>query len=172
MRFNTPENTSAAPAQGFSRRQVTTAAAWSLPVIALAVAAPAASASNLPVDQITMSASFGVTPSTVTYGIGQVFNQNPSSSAVSTGDVTLTFTIPASYVFSVADQDAMTAMGWTLLDSPGAGATSGAFSFLHTAVTGATKITFPQVSFVGTAKAKIEVEIDSAIGYISTSYRR
>ena len=172
MRSKTPENTSVAPAQGLSRRQLATAAAWSLPVIALAVAAPAASASNLPVDQIAMSASFGVTPTAVTYGIGQIYNQNPSSSSVSTGDVTLTFTIPGSYVFSVADQNAIVALGWTLVDAPSGGTTHGVFTFLHSAVTGSTKITFPQVSFVGTAKAKIEVEIDSLIGYISTSYRR
>ena len=75
MRFTTPENNPAQLQKGFTRRQATTAAAWSLPVIALAVAAPAAAATD-PVRNYEMGgASATGTPGEVLTG-----NNRPGAS--------------------------------------------------------------------------------------------
>ena len=69
---------------GFSRRRVVAGVAWSLPVIATAIAAPAAAASPGPT--VSSSVTWGpVGPKTATGPSGSLAIQAPTSFAVQTG---------------------------------------------------------------------------------------
>ena len=162
MRSNTPEIPSALPTEGFSRRQVATAAAWSLPVVALAVAAPAAAATD-PVTgpTATVIGTLGGTilgaQRTVSFTAGTV-TFDPRTSGLSTGNITVLLSLfggePGTNTFPlIVDNSAWAAQGWTRLSDFG-----GQARFRHASISSGTILT-GGASWAGDATAYVNVAV-------------
>ncbi|WP_309080766.1 hypothetical protein [Zhihengliuella sp.] len=110
---------------GIRRRRVLTGAAWSVPIIAAAVSAPAASASPSTGGQLTYPASFRYNGAGLQ--VEQTFmtaTADGLAAGVATGTITLTVTAPAGTTLQTLTLNA----GWVLTNPD---STNGVFIFVH-----------------------------------------
>ncbi|WP_344885561.1 hypothetical protein [Zhihengliuella alba] len=112
---------------GVRRRRVLTGAAWSVPIIAAAVSAPAASASPSTGGQLTYPAPFRYNGAGLQ--VVQTFMTATADGLVAgaaTGAITLTVNAPAGTTLQTLSLNA----GWVLTNPD---STSGTFVFIHSA---------------------------------------
>ncbi|MEA9986511.1 MULTISPECIES: hypothetical protein [Subtercola] len=150
----------AEPKRGLSRRQVALGAAWSVPVIALAVASPAQAASvTLPTAAVGGSIGVvqGATVRTATYS-GGYMNYNAAGTTTTSGNLTLTFAwrTTGSWTMSPPDTAGFTAQGWIQSSS-----SAGTLVFTHAPIADGTTVTIPTVKWTGTNKPQISVSLES-----------
>jgi len=146
---------------GISRRAVMTAGAWSVPVVAVAVAAPMAAASvpppvNQPSTFVSGSITASSTPTTrvATYGGGAVTYYDLGS-GLDTGALTVELSsTTAAFVLSY-DLAAFQSAGWVLVSSD-----PQLVIFTGGALTGGASRTVPPVTFTGANGARGTVGVD------------
>ncbi len=117
------------PTTGTSRRSVVKAAAWAAPVLAVAVAAPLASASTTPAPQPTarvigtLAGAVGGGTRTVSFSNALV-EYNADGTNLETGNITITLPLfgNAPEFPLVVDEASWAANGWTRLSNAGGNA--------------------------------------------------
>jgi hypothetical protein len=151
--------------RGFTRRQVTTAAAWAAPVIALSVATPLAAAST-PVDSptayitgtLTASGSAS-TPRVATYSGGQLTYDSAGTPGLNSGDLTIEIYNTKTSVWTLTT-DVVTsyqAAGWVLVSASPALTT-----FIHAAIANGETVSMPSVVWdapVGSTKPVLGIRV-------------
>jgi hypothetical protein len=140
--------------RGLTRRQVTAAAAWAAPVIALAVATPLAAASDpITVPKATVTGTIGSTTQgttrTVTYSGGTVSYNNAGDASITSGNLELTFAWNRPTLVPNFDAAAFAAQGWVVLLAYAPGAS--VFSFAHAPIANGEATTVPSVLWSGTS---------------------
>jgi hypothetical protein len=154
--------------RGLTRRQVTTAAAWAAPVIALAVATPLAAASD-PVESPTAYVSGAInatgtssTARTATYSGGSLNFDSAGISGVDSGNLTLVVSSTrAGWTTSTDIPAVYQAAGWTLVSASPDGTV---FGFSHAPISNGQSVSMPGVTWsapVGSAKPIIAISISS-----------
>jgi hypothetical protein len=148
--------------RGITRRQVTTAAAWAVPVFAVAVAAPMAAASPtgepcaIIVGELCEKEKAGTRTVAFTNG---VVAYDDDGTGISTGELTLRFTSTSDVPYAVAyDVQAFSAAGWTLLP----GGTPTDVSFTHASLSGNEPAFIPEVGWAGTGPVTIDISVSAA----------
>ncbi|MGD8168352.1 hypothetical protein ACEXOS_014105 [Herbiconiux sp. P16] len=138
--------------RGLTRRQVALGAAWSVPVIALAAATPAAAASDpITVPTAVVGGTIGSTTAgttrTVTYSGGYATYNNAGDAGISSGNYELSFSWNKPTLVPSFDLAAFTAQGWVVENAYTPGGVF--FSFTHAPVSNGVVVTVPTVVWSG-----------------------
>lgn len=161
-------STSTENSSGISRRSVIKAAAWSAPVIAVAVATPLASASvsvdsptALVTGTLTATGTYA-THRTATYSGGALTYNSNGVVGLNSGNITLTFSngnLPGWTLTTTDLVTAYVAAGWAFVSQSPALTT-----FEHAPIANGQVVTMPKVVWsapVGSTKPLIVIGIDS-----------
>lgn len=159
-----PENEMA---EGFSRRGVLKVAAWAAPAVAVAVAAPLASASQTfdsPTAYVTgtiTATGSSSTTRTAVYSSGMLSYDSAGNPGIDSGTITITlYNNRAQYTVDVAAvESAYAAKGWVLVSGNNASIT-----FTHPPVTNGNSIQMPSVTWnapVGSPKPLVGITVSS-----------
>ncbi|MCU1481336.1 MAG: hypothetical protein JWQ19_2122 [Subtercola sp.] len=156
--------TTETPKKGLTRRQVATGAAWAVPVVALAVAAPAAAASTVlssPTAYVTGTLSAGGTGThrVADYTGGNTTYNSLGFPGLNSGNLTLTisWTNPTKYTITY-DAAGYLSAGWQLLTNTPA---SGLIVYTHTPVNNGGTILMPAIHWTSSVKPNISIDISS-----------
>ncbi|NQX35555.1 hypothetical protein [Herbiconiux sp. VKM Ac-2851] len=153
--------------RGLTRRQVTTAAAWAAPVIALAVATPLAAASEV-FDSPTAFVSGALaatgtsaTQRTATYEGGALNYNSAGVPGLNSGDITISVynNKTASWTLTTDVVTAYQAAGWVLVT-----ASPESTVFIHSAISNGATISMPAISWsapAGSSKPVLGIMVSS-----------
>lgn len=155
------------PAAGFTRRGVLKTAAWAAPVVAVAVAAPLASASvvfDSPTAFVTgtlTATGSAATTRSASYSGGALSYSSAGTPGVNSGNITLSLSNakPAFVVDFDAVAAAYVAAGWVLVSKSNA-----LIVFTHVPISDGGTISMPAVTWtapVGTSKPAVAIDVES-----------
>ncbi|WP_291055801.1 hypothetical protein [Herbiconiux sp.] len=154
-------------ARGLTRRQVTLGAAWSVPVVAIAVATPLAAASvvfDSPTAFVTgtlTATGTNQTARSATYSGGALTYNSAGVPGLNSGNITLSFLNNRTPSWTLSG-DIVTAYqnaGWTLVSSSAA-----ATVFIHSAINNGQSVTMPSVVWnapIGSSKPLLTIQVSS-----------